>query len=65
MSDARKLQEMRTAQARRNKEPITRYYDQALNKKDFAAARSSSGRRPTSRTCTWTSSARLPTATMC
>lgn len=39
MSDSRKVQETRTEQARRNKELITRYYDLALNKKDFAAAR--------------------------
>ena len=39
MSDSRNLQETRAEQARRNKELITRYYDLALNKKDFAAAR--------------------------
>jgi predicted SnoaL-like aldol condensation-catalyzing enzyme len=39
MSESQKLQEIRTAQARRNKEFITRYYELALNRKDFAAAR--------------------------
>jgi hypothetical protein len=39
MSDSRNPQEMRAEQARRNKALITRYYDLALNKKDFAAAR--------------------------
>jgi predicted SnoaL-like aldol condensation-catalyzing enzyme len=39
MTDARTQQYQRAEQARRNKELITRYYDLALNKKDFAAAR--------------------------
>jgi predicted SnoaL-like aldol condensation-catalyzing enzyme len=39
MSESQKLQQVRTEQARRNKEFIARYYDLALNKKDFAAAR--------------------------
>jgi predicted SnoaL-like aldol condensation-catalyzing enzyme len=39
MSDSRNAQEMRADQARRNKELITRYYDLALNQKDFTAAR--------------------------
>jgi predicted SnoaL-like aldol condensation-catalyzing enzyme len=39
MTDAKTQQYQRAEQARRNKELITRYYDLALNKKDFAAAR--------------------------
>ncbi|HTV79591.1 MAG TPA: nuclear transport factor 2 family protein [Steroidobacteraceae bacterium] len=39
MSDPGSLQEARAAQARRNKEFIRAYYELALNRKDFAAAR--------------------------
>src|SRR5580692_371072 len=39
MTDSKTQQQTRTEQARRNKELITRYYDLALNRKDFAAAR--------------------------
>jgi predicted SnoaL-like aldol condensation-catalyzing enzyme len=43
MTDSKTRQEQRTEQARRNKEFIMRYYDLALNKKDFAAARACIG----------------------
>jgi predicted SnoaL-like aldol condensation-catalyzing enzyme len=39
MTDSKTRQYQRAEQARRNKELITRYYDLALNKKDFTAAR--------------------------
>ena len=39
MTATKDLQGARAAQAKRNKELITRYYDLALNQKDFAAAR--------------------------
>jgi predicted SnoaL-like aldol condensation-catalyzing enzyme len=39
MSDSPNSPATRAEQARRNKELITRYYDLALNRKDFTAAR--------------------------
>jgi predicted SnoaL-like aldol condensation-catalyzing enzyme len=39
MTDSKTRQSQRAEQARRNKELITRYYELALNQKDFSAAR--------------------------
>ena len=43
MTDAKSIQAARAEQARRNKELITKFYDLAINKKDFAAARAYMG----------------------